>query len=89
MPKSKEMNKYRVSLPLKVGKYVACVSPEAAVQACFPDAEIEEHSKGPRWVRYKTSEELPKGWPKKTEGGGGGTIIDLEEIGNVLVVFDE
>jgi hypothetical protein len=91
MCESTDLNKYRISLPLKKADYVAAPEPELAVQACFPEMEFEEHSRGPRWIRYKFADELPEGWPDQEEGvtGGGGHILDLEEHGTIKVVVPE
>lgn len=88
-PKITELTKYRVSLPLKKGLYVAATSPKAAVQACFPDSTFERKKDGPRWVWFDSDQELPEKWPKETEGGGGGTVVDVEEHGTILVARDD
>lgn len=88
----KNLTKYRISLPLGKGTYVAASNPEDAVKACLPEgSSFKVHSTGPRWVMYDTETELPAGWPTPKEGitRGGGYRLDVEEHGTMLVVIDD
>lgn len=85
----KQMKKYRVSLPLKKGKLVAAETFEQAVNACLPERELTRTREGNRWVIFETETEMPEKWPKEEEGEGGGNVIDVEYVGDIIVVLPD
>lgn len=85
----KKMKKFRVSLPLKRGKLVAAETYDQAVNACLPDRKLTRLREGNRWVIFETEAEMPEKWPKETEGDGGGHTIDVEYVGDIIVVLPD
>lgn len=84
-----ELNKYRLLLGYgKCGTYVAAMTPEEAVAAHFPERVFAVKDEGKGWVRYESDRELPSDWPQNEDGitDGGGTILDVELVGTILVV---
>lgn len=84
--KQTQRTKYHVSLPQKAGVWVVADQPEDAVRALFPEATFTIQSSGRNWVRFQSSKGFPKEWPQNSTGTGGGTILDVEDRGNILVV---
>ena len=82
---ARKLNKYHVSLPKCRGLQVAAENHEEAVEIVFPDHEYEEKRHGHRWWTYELDTELPEGWPDKKEGDGGGSRIDVELVGTILL----
>jgi len=85
----RKLTKYHISLPMQAGKCVVANNPEIAARVYFPDHNLVVHSTGKGWVRFKSENDFPKGWPHNMEGGGGGKILDVEDTGPILVVDSE
>lgn len=82
------LNKYRVVLAGgRTGVYVAAPSAFAAAKACFPNVEMEVHSDIRDLVRLRCSADLPKLWPIESKGEGGGSLLDVERLGEIKVVL--
>lgn len=80
-----EMKKYHICLPLKAGKYVAALDPEAAVRACFPHHDLNVVSTGKGWVRFKSDQGFCCEWPHDGDTSKVVKTIDVEETGTILV----
>ena len=86
---TERLNKYRLSLPMRDGVYVAASSFEEAIRLMLPDDEIVLHSTGPKWARFTVKgRELSPTWPRPNEHdipGTGGSVVDVEHNGTILV----
>jgi hypothetical protein len=86
------LTRYRLSLPLKDGLFVAARSPLEAVRLFLPHADLKEGRSGPKWVRFEIlGGSLPPTWPRPNPNGitgEGGTIVEVEDHGPILVALD-
>jgi hypothetical protein len=83
-----EMNRYRLSRPLKDGMYVAALTFEQAIKLAFPDTEVRLIKETKAWAQYETPENLSPTWPRENIGdvsGHGGRIVEVEKVGTILV----
>lgn len=90
----KDLTKYRVSAPLKKGKYVAATSPQEALEGCFPDHDVKFYREGFKWWQYKVDPPIPWGWPRdldsqNVDNENFGDVVDVEKVGTILVVIGE
>lgn len=88
----KVLQKFKLSLPLKAGCYVAAASFEDAICAYFPRAQVRLVREGRGWHQYDVGEELEPTWPEANEEdipGKGGRIVDVEAHGEIRVVMEE
>lgn len=86
---TQKLNKYRLSLPLRDGEYVAANSFEEAIRLILPEDEVRLVRDGNGWARFEVvGRELPPTWPRPNPNdlpGSGGSIVDVEHHGTILV----